>query len=125
MEPRETGGPEFGSVDPRYPQRLHAHRHREPDPACLRVPGGPPIWLIKEEKNLVRLEGLEPPTRGLGNRCSVHLSYRRMRPHSGIFKPKEDMGEAQDRVRNDAIPRLAPVLLPCGQRVASGSGSGT
>ena len=27
---------------------------------------------------MVRLEGLEPPTRGLGNRCSILLSYRRM-----------------------------------------------
>src|SRR5579872_198542 len=29
-------------------------------------------------KELVPLDGLEPPTRGLGNRCSVHLSYRGM-----------------------------------------------
>ena len=27
-------------------------------------------------KEVVPLDGLEPPTRGLGNRCSVHLSYR-------------------------------------------------
>ncbi len=26
---------------------------------------------------VVRLEGLEPPTRGLEGRCSFHLSYRR------------------------------------------------
>jgi hypothetical protein len=25
---------------------------------------------------LVGLEGVEPPTNGLGNRCSIHLSYR-------------------------------------------------
>ena len=29
-------------------------------------------------KTLVRLAGLEPAARGLGNRCSIHLSYRRM-----------------------------------------------
>lgn len=28
---------------------------------------------------LARLAGLEPATRGLGNRCSIHLSYRRIR----------------------------------------------
>ena len=28
---------------------------------------------------MVGLEGVEPPTNGLGNRCSIHLSYR---PHS-------------------------------------------
>ena len=27
---------------------------------------------------LVRLAGLEPAARGLGNRCSIHLSYRRI-----------------------------------------------
>ena len=26
---------------------------------------------------MVRLEGIEPPTNGLGNRCSILLSYRR------------------------------------------------
>ena len=25
---------------------------------------------------MVGLEGVEPPTHGLGNRCSIHLSYR-------------------------------------------------
>jgi hypothetical protein len=25
---------------------------------------------------MVGLEGVEPPTNGLGNRCSIHLSYR-------------------------------------------------
>ena len=27
-------------------------------------------------KRMVGLEGFEPPTHGLGNRCSIHLSYR-------------------------------------------------
>jgi hypothetical protein len=33
--------------------------------------------LPKSLKSLARLGGLEPPTRGLEVRCSVHLSYRR------------------------------------------------
>ncbi len=32
----------------------------------------------KHQKNLARLEGFEPPTRGLEVRCSVLLSYRRL-----------------------------------------------
>ena len=28
---------------------------------------------------VVRLGGFELPTHGLGNRCSIHLSYRRIR----------------------------------------------
>ena len=29
-------------------------------------------------QTMARLEGLEPPTRGLEGRCSIHLSYRRV-----------------------------------------------
>ena len=39
---------------------------------------------------LVRLAGLEPAARGLGNRCSIHLSYRRISgkaPDMGFVKP--------------------------------------
>ncbi len=30
---------------------------------------------------MVRLAGLEPAAHGLGNRCSIHLSYRRIRTY--------------------------------------------
>jgi hypothetical protein len=29
--------------------------------------------------------GVEPPTNGLGNRCSIHLSYGANVPHNGIM----------------------------------------
>jgi hypothetical protein len=34
---------------------------------------------MQAKKEMVPLDGLEPPARGLGNRCSIHLSYRGMR----------------------------------------------
>lgn len=34
---------------------------------------------------LVGLEGFEPPTHGLGNRCSIHLSYRPMAPTKWVI----------------------------------------
>ncbi len=42
------------------------------------------------QRLLVRLAGLEPAARGLGNRCSIHLSYRRMSGKTldmGFVKP--------------------------------------
>ena len=39
-------------------------------------------WMVEPclvKRLLARLAGLEPATRGLGNRCSILLSYRRIR----------------------------------------------
>ena len=33
-------------------------------------------------KGMVGLEGIEPPTNGLGNRCSILLSYRPVRTYA-------------------------------------------
>ena len=38
-----------------------------------------PLAAPCQPPTLARLEGFEPPTRGLGGRCSVQLSYRRKR----------------------------------------------
>ena len=44
-------------------------------PVCTR-----PVlhFLANPLKRMVGLEGIEPPTHGLGNRCSIRLSYRPM-----------------------------------------------
>lgn len=44
--------------------------------------------LLKEK---VALDGVEPPTHGLGNRCSIHLSYRAIpiaKADSGLRNPE-------------------------------------
>ena len=41
-------------------------------------------FLANPLKRMVGLEGFEPPTHGLGNRCSIRLSYRPMTPIRGF-----------------------------------------
>ncbi|GEM_PF-2170808 len=44
---------------------------------------------------MVRLGGFEPPTHGLGNRCSVQLSYKRItniiHKYGNFFKSEEKL----------------------------------
>ncbi len=52
--------------------------------ALLRLAQSPqplqwPLAANCQPPTLARLEGFEPPTRGLEGRCSVQLSYRRKR----------------------------------------------
>ena len=42
----------------------------------------------KRERRLVRPAGLEPATPGLGNRCSIHLSYGRNQCLCGLSRPR-------------------------------------
>ena len=57
---------------------------------------------------MVRLAGFEPATYGLGNRCSIHLSYRRIRSyglsHFGC-------SENRRRITGDFLNGFHPVLL--------------
>ena len=39
----------------------------------------------KTSQKVVGLEGFEPPTHGLGNRCSIRLSYRPMAPSKWVL----------------------------------------
>lgn len=41
--------------------------------------------LQKTDKKMVGLGRFELPTHGLGNRCSIHLSYRPVSPDSTCF----------------------------------------
>ncbi len=46
-----------------------------------------PLLFSKLLKVKVTLEGIEPPTFGLGNRCSILLSYRALLVKSRIYRP--------------------------------------
>jgi hypothetical protein len=64
---------------------------------------------INQEKDLrVRLAGLEPATHGLGNRCSIHLSYRRIRTYRLCR-----FGRRENRrgITRDFLHGFHPVLL--------------
>ncbi len=48
-------------------------------------------------KNMEALGGVEPPTNGLGNRCSIHLSYRAARRNrlDHFSLPQQNVGEGR------------------------------
>jgi hypothetical protein len=56
------------------------------------------VQLFEKPQKLVGLGRFELPTHGLGNRCSIHLSYR---------------PEASERMKPHAVLRLAPAVQAC------------
>ena len=74
-----------------------------------------------EERRMARWMGLEPMTDGLENRCSIRLSYHRLKPVTdGISFPSSlDKGKAH------AVPlrhRHLPIVLPTIQGGGSAGG---
>jgi hypothetical protein len=59
-------------------------------------------------QEVVRLAGLEPAAHGLGNRCSIHLSYRRTWS-SGLSH--FGCSENRRRITGDFLHGFRPVLL--------------
>lgn len=60
---------------------------------------------------MVPLGGLEPPAQGLGNLCSIHLSYRGtkligVRDYSQAHKGGASGADEEDEIRNSAEARL-------------------
>jgi hypothetical protein len=56
---------------------------------------------------MVRWMGLEPMTDGLENRCSIRLSYHRLRPDAEGIRAGSfiDKGKAEIRTLRDVFPR--------------------
>ena len=72
------------------PQRLHAIGEKMGwvvgfEPTASRAT----IWRSNQlnythHTRMARLKGFEPPTHGLEGRCSIQLSYRRIRPQTSV-----------------------------------------
>jgi hypothetical protein len=54
----------------------------------------------------VPLRGLEPPTNGLGNRCSIHLSYR------GMFAPAAVAGQSEKLTVKSPMRERSAAFFP-------------